>query len=118
MDIYFKYNKEKQDIHLILDDEFLYEELCDELEEFKESLSDDFEAYITVDEINKKFECKSGLTGNTFSGGYRNLDADEVCYWLHEVADMDNVFIWIEEFHGGDPITVLYDESTDEDFDE
>lgn len=108
------YNKKTNEIKLLLDDDSLYEELLLELEEFKESLNSDIEVDLIIDEANKTIVSKSKFTDNTFRDYYKNLDVNEICYCVHEVAEMDDAVIYIEEFSTMEPITIPYDEDSED----
>ena len=101
MEMLIKYTKESDNIKLVFDDASLYytslyDDTIANLEEDKETFSANIEVNIIIDENNKTFVAKSVLTSNTFSGGYDILDADNICYWVHEIAVMDGVIIYIE----------------------
>lgn len=98
MEISINYCRKTNNINLVLDDASLYKNTIKELEEIKESFSDDIDVNIVIDELNKTFVAKSKTTNNTFRGHYTYLDADEICFIYHEVAIMDDVVIFIEEF--------------------
>ena len=118
MEIYITYNKKTDDIKLVLDEKSLYKEVAKELDEFKATLNSDLEVDMIVDEMNRTIVAKSRFTDNVFRDNYKILDADEVCYCLHQVAVMDNVIIYLDEFSTMEPIVVPYDEGYDGDFDE
>lgn len=118
MEISISYNKRKDEIKLILADVSLYEDVAIELEEVKESLNSDIEVDMVIDEIDETFVAKSRNTGNIFKGKYKYLDADEICYYFHEVAVMDNAITYIERFSTMKPITLDYSEEDNCDSDE